>query len=224
MDKVKILIVDDDIVLGKIMTSALSSSGYQVHYQTSLTALKSIVMELHPDMIILDVEVGTKNGIDMTPELKLIAPDTPILFISSHTASSEAAKAIYAGGVAYLKKPFEIEELLAYIERHTTAQHCDNPQIGSFTLHIEDSLLMKGNEIVEKLTLSESKLIQLLILHVNQTVSRKEMEQTIWENGYANEQSLNNFIAKIRKYLSEDKSIKLLTIPKVGYKLVDKTT
>lgn len=224
MNKIRLLIVDDDIVLGKIMMSALSSFGYQVHYQTSLTGLKSVVMELHPDLIILDVEVETKNSIDITPELKLIAPDTPILFISSHTASSEAAKAIHAGGVAYLKKPFEIEELLAYIERHTSDQHCDNSQIGCFTLLIEDSLLMEGEEVVKKLTVSECKLLKLLISHINQTVTREEMEETVWKKGDANERSLNNFIASLRKYLSKDKSIELLTIPKVGYKLVVKMT
>lgn len=224
MDKNKVLIVDDDIVLGNIMTAALRSSGYEVHYQTSLTALKSIVLELQPDMIVLDVEVGTKNGIDMAPELKLIAPDIPILFISSHTAASEAAKALHAGAVAYLKKPFEIEELLAYIERHVSVRHSDISQIGSFTLLMEDGLLMEGEELVKKLTLSESKLLKLLIMHANQTVSREEIEQTLWKEGAANEQSLNNFIGKLRKCLSKDKSIQLLLIPKVGYSLVLETT
>lgn len=224
MDISKVLIVDDDVALGKIMMAALCGSGYDTHYQTSLTAIKSAVKDFQPDMIVLDVEVGTKNGIDITPELKLIAPNTPILFISSHTASSEAARALHAGGVAYLKKPFEIEELLAYVERHTSAHRGDISQIGSFTLLVEDNLLMRGKELIKKLTLSEAKLLKLLIIHANQTVSREEIEQTLWEERVGSEHSLNNFIARLRKYLAKDENIQLLVIPKVGYKLVFEAT
>lgn len=81
---------------------------------------------------------------------------------------------------------------------------------------------MKGEQIVKRLTLSEGKLLALLANHPDETISRQEMEQELWEDGYTNEQSLNNFIAKLRKYLSEDNTLELTTIPKVGYKLYRK--
>lgn len=57
------------------------------------------------------------------------------------------------------------------------------------------------------------------MLNMNEVVTRQQIEQELWEDSYANEQSLNNYIAKLRKYLSDDESLELMTIPKVGYKL-----
>lgn len=220
MDKIKVLFVDDDVALGNIVMMALNASGYEAHYQTSLTAIKSIIQELRPDIIILDVEIGKKNGIDATPEIKAIVPETPILFVSSHVNSSEVVKALNAGGIAYLKKPFEIEELLAYIQRHSASFHPKGIQARCFTLNTEENLLMKKDEVINKLSLFECKLLRLLALNMNQPVTREQIERELWEDGYGSEQSLNNYIAKLRKYLSEDNQLELVTIPKIGYKLV----
>lgn len=219
MDKVKVLFVDDDVALGNIVTMALEDSGYEVHYQTSLIAIKSVIQELKPDIIVLDVEIGTKNGIDATPELKMIAPEIPVLFVSSHVDSAEVVKALGAGGVAYLKKPFEMEELIAYIKRYTATSHTKPMQVGMFTLSAEDNFLMKGDEVAKKLSVFESKLLKLLMLNMNNVVTRERIERELWEADYGNEQSLNNYIAKLRKCLLEDESLELITIPKVGYKL-----
>ena len=212
MGKIKVLFIDDDIALGNVVTVALDSLGYETYYQTSLVAIRSVIKELCPDILILDVEIGQKNGIEATPELRLILPDIPILFVSSHTESSFVTQALDAGGIAYLKKPFEIDELVAYIKRHTnTSSHASFLQIGQLTLYTQDYILMKGEQIVKRLTLSEGKLLTLLANHPE-----------LWEDGYTNEQSLNNFIAKLRKYLSEDDTLELTTIPKVGYRLATK--
>lgn len=223
MGKIKVLFIDDDIALGNVVTVALNSLGYETYYQTSLVAIRSVIKELCPDILILDVEIGQKNGIEATSELRLILPDIPILFVSSHTESSFVTQALDAGGIAYLKKPFEIDELVAYIKRHTnTSSHASFLQIGQLTLYTQDYILMKGEQIVKRLTLSEGKLLTLLANHPDETISRQEMEQELWEDGYTNEQSLNNFIAKLRKYLSEDDTLELTTIPKVGYRLTTK--
>ena len=215
MGKIKVLFIDDDIALGNVVTVALDSLGYETYYQTSLVAIRSVIKELCPDILILDVEIGQKNGIEATPELRLI--------VSSHTESSFVTQALDAGGIAYLKKPFEIDELVAYIKRHTnTSSHASFLQIGQLTLYTQDYILMKGEQIVKRLTLSEGKLLTLLANHPDETISRQEMEQELWEDGYTNEQSLNNFIAKLRKYLSEDDTLELTTIPKVGYRLATK--
>lgn len=226
MGKTKVLFIDDDIALGKIVTVALDSLGYETYYQTSLVAVRSVIQELSPDILILDVEIGQKNGIEAAPELRLILPDIPILFVSSHTESSFVTRALDAGGIAYLKKPFEIEELVAYIKRHAAnvSSHSSDIRIGQLTFHTKDHILMKGERIVKRLSLSESKLLTLLARNLGEPVSRQEMEQEIWEDGYANELSLNNFIAKLRKYLSEDDNLELTTIPKTGYKLCKKNT
>ena len=138
--KLKIFFIDDDIALGHICTRIMQEEGYEVLYQTSLNGAKACIVETHPDMIVLDVEIGNKNGIEAVPELKAIAPNTPILFISSHTNSQLVVQALSAGAVAYLKKPLEIDELIAYIKRYAIS-HPYQIKIGSLLLDTDTQLL-----------------------------------------------------------------------------------
>lgn len=225
MDKIKVLFVDDDVALGNIVTLALEEAGCEVHYQTSLAGIKTVVKEVCPDIIVLDVEIGHKNGIEAIPVLKLIAPKTPVLIVSSHGASENVTKALEAGAVSYLKKPFEIVELLAYIHRFATPSPARDVKIGMFRLRVEENLLMKGDEVVRKLSLFECKMLKLLVLNLNETVTREQMQQELWGDSAteSSEQSLNNYIVKLRKYLSEDERLNLVTQPKVGYRLSEET-
>lgn len=219
MNKIKVLFVDDDVALGSIISLALEAAGYETHYQTSLAGIKEVVKDWQPDIMVLDVEIGNKNGIDAVPELKLIAPNTPVLFVSSHVEVASVARALDAGAVTYLKKPFEIAELLAYINRFADSFHPKKIEIGMFYLCAEENLLMKGNEAVKKLSTFECKLLKLFVLNLGTVVTREQIEQELWEGTPGSEQSLNNYIVKLRKYISEDKQLELMTIPKVGYKL-----
>ena len=162
MEKTKVLFVDDDIALGQVVILALRASGYAAEYCTTLVGIQGVVQEMQPDIMVLDVEIGEKNGIDAVAELKLTAPDTPVLFVSSHIAGSEVARALDAGGIAYLRKPFEMEELVAYIRRHTPCFHPKGLSIGMFNLRAGDSMLFKGEEPVRRLTDFEYKLLKLL--------------------------------------------------------------
>jgi DNA-binding response OmpR family regulator len=221
MNKTHILFVDDDVALGNVITLALEYAGYEVHYQTKLTGIQEVVKELQPHVIVLDVEIGDKNGMDVVPELKALAPDTPILFISSHVDAEYVVKAIGLGAVSYLKKPFEIPELLAYIRRFTNTPPASALSVGTFSFIVADNRLMQGEVMVKQLTALEGKLLKLLVLHLNRAVSREQIEQEVWGK-YATEStehSLNNYISKLRRYLAEDETIQLTTIPKVGYKL-----
>lgn len=94
MEKTKVLFVDDDIALGQVVILALRALGYAAEYCTTLVGIQGVVQEMQPDIMVLDVEIGEKNGIDAVAELKLTAPDTPILFVSSHIAGSEVARAL----------------------------------------------------------------------------------------------------------------------------------
>lgn len=222
MDKVRVLFVDDDVALGNIVSLALEDAGYEVHYQTSLAGIKTVVKEMLPDVVVLDVEIGAKNGIEVIPELKLVVPETPVLIVSSHVGSENVTKALEMGAVTYLKKPFEIVELLAYINRFAKPFCSKGMELGMFHLNAEEHLLMKGEEAVKKLSTLECKLLKMLVLGMNGTVTREEIEQELWGECVTEscEQSLNNYISKLRKYLAEDKQLELVTIPRVGYKLL----
>lgn len=221
MDKIKVLFVDDDVALGNIVSLALEDADFEVHYQTSLAGIKTVMKELQPDVVVLDVEIGARNGIDMMPELRLVSPQTPILIVSSHVESGNVAKALEMGAVTYLKKPFEIVELVAYINRFAKPFCPKGMKLGIFHLNAEEHLLTKGDEVVKRLSALECKLLKMLALNMNEVVAREEIERELWGEYVteSSEQSLNNYISRLRKYLAEDKRLELVTVPKVGYRL-----
>ncbi len=221
MSKTKVLFVDDDLALGSIVSLAMEDVGYEVHYQTSLAGIRTVMAELQPDIVVLDVEIGAGNGIDAIPELKQVAPEVPVLVVSSHVESVNVVKALEVGAVSYLKKPFEVAELLAYIQRFAHPGRPKGIEIGMFCLKADENLLLKGDEKARKLSLLESKLLKMLAQNLNRVVTREQIEQELWGK-YTTEssgQSLNNYIARLRKYLAEDRRIELATVPKVGYRL-----
>lgn len=219
--KIKILFVDDDVSLGQIVTLAVEAAGYEVHYQTSLSGIVESVKEWHPQLIVLDVEIGGKSGIEAASGLHRLFPSVPILFVSSHTDMESVVKGLEAGGVTYLKKPFEIDELLAYIRRYTRPLPAEESvRFGSFRL--EADRLYYGEALFKKLTFLESKLLTLLLAHRGEIVSRHSIIQELWGKDCTStaEQSLNNLIFHLRKYLSEDKTVQLVTHSKQGYSLI----
>ena len=90
----KVLLIDDDTLLGNILTTALTSEGYEVHYQSSLTGLRAVVREFQPNIAVLDIEVGMGDGIASMPDLKRVADTLPVIIISSHTDNEEVRRAL----------------------------------------------------------------------------------------------------------------------------------
>lgn len=224
MEKMKVLFVDDDIVLGNIATLALGQAGYEVHFQTSLCGVVEVLNELMPNMIVLDVEIGDKNGMNIAPELRRQAPDTPILFISSHTDVDYVVQSMKIGAIGYLKKPFDVKELIAYIERFAplkSDKHKNFITIGEFRLLYNDSVLMRNDLEIKKLTPFECKLLLFFAKHQGQVVTREEIETELWGNDTvgSSEYSLNNYIIRLRKLFPKDGKVSIIAIPRVGYKL-----
>lgn len=171
MDTIKVLLVDDDVMLSSIITTALKDEGYEVHYQSSLTGITTILNEFKPDIMILDVEIGTGDSIDNASELKMAAPGTPILYISSHTESHEVARALKSGAVAYLKKPFSVEELIAYVDRHAHPVSNAIIKIGSLELDIQTRTIYQASKELKRLSKLEFSLLKLLYSHKGEIVS-----------------------------------------------------
>ena len=220
MDKIKVLFIDDDIDFGKMLSLALEENGIKVYYSNSLAGIVAAIKEISPNIILLDVEIGTQSGIDTLPQIKAVALHTPILFVSSHHESEVAIQAIQKGGLNYLRKPFEIDELLAYIYRYVNVQ-CNNELLfEQFTLDIEKRLLKRNGEIIAELTPFENNILTLLATSPNEIVPREKIIHSLWEDSSKiNELSLNNYIVKLRKIFLPYPSIQILNYRNQGFKL-----
>lgn len=217
---IKVLFVDDDLIIGKAVVLSLQNNGYDVFFQSSLTAIESIISELNPNIIILDVEIGKDDGIDASKNIRNLFPNIPIIFVSSHIDSSVAIRALENGGVTYLRKPFNYDELTAYIKRYANIEHINEIKFGMFTLDFYNRILINNNNNnKQNLNKKESLLLKILVSNINKITLREFIIDEIWNNNYESNKSLNNYIAKIRQYLLEDNSIQIETVSGEGYKL-----
>lgn len=219
-EAVKVLIIDDDTELGNLMNMALKLSGYNVHFQSSLIGVEAIIEQFAPSIIVLDVEIGRENGIEKANKIVKAYPDIPVLFISSHTDIDNITKGISVGGVGYLKKPFEIQELEVYINRFATKPNTDQlVPIGAYSLNLFNQQLIYKQEHVKNLSPMENNGLLLLIKNKNKIVARQQFYEVLWGTNLeiGMEATLNNLILKLRKLLEKDSKITIKTIKFKGY-------
>lgn len=220
-ENIKVLLVDDDVIQGEVIVTCLKSEGFNVEYVTSLLAMESMVKTFCPNVIVLDIEVGEGNGIDEMRHIREYAPDTPVIFISSHVDSDTAVRALGAGGAVYLRKPFEIVELAAYIRNFSNTEKTESlvVEIGGVSIDTGNRELTHADGAVERLTKMQLETLLTLIENANKLTPRTLLYNKLWPDGNSSEASLDNLISKLRKMLSSETSLKIETIPKKGFEL-----
>ncbi len=218
--KVRVLLIDDDVMLGSTYVSGLQYLGYEVHYLSSFIAVESAINEFRPHVVILDVEIGTIDGIDESAALFCHFPELPIIFISSHVESTYVKRAIERGGATYLKKPFDLEELAVYVGRYARQTKLGFG-FGAFRFDRSTNVLYNVETgRTERLSDREATILLLMIKNINTIIPRSMIEQHL--GGCATtEFIINNIISHLRKIISDDSSVKIITKSKVGYMLAD---
>ena len=220
---IKVLLVDDDIDFGKVNCMGLKALGYEVHYQTSLAGIETVIEDFSPSIIVLDVEIGTESGIEKAREIIPLFSSIPVLFISSHTDISFVAESLAAGGVNYLKKPFDIRELDVYIQRFAKKESKPEKNlVGNYLLNAETNELLYDGIFIKRLTPLEKNGLFLLIEHINTPVAYDLISRKLWGKTYTPglDSNIHNLISKLRKILNKDEQVVISTIKGVGYMLV----
>lgn len=218
----KVLFVDDDFDFGKVNCMGLKSLGYEVHYQTSLAGIETVIEDFSPSIIVLDVEIGDENGIEKAREIIPLFSSIPVLFISSHTDISLVAEGLAAGGVNYLKKPFNIRELDAYIQRFAKKQtSTNNIIIGNYLLNYETDELLYNGILIKELAPLEKNGFLLLTEHVNTPVTYDLISKKLWGKTYTPDldSNIHNLISKLRKIMNKDEHVVIKTVKGIGYML-----
>jgi DNA-binding response OmpR family regulator len=232
-EKTKILLVDDDIRLGEILTSELNEyDKYEVEYLNTAYGVTEAIQTTRPDVLVFDVKIGNLNGIEIIQQLYGGNPDYPTIFISSNNAEDVKEEGLLsAGAVAYLDKPFSTRTLAAYIDRFVREQKKD-PASGSGDNHIRqfgdtqfdtyNRVLICKNRKIIPLRPMVYLIFKKLTNYFGLTVSREDLMHAAWEglSEYYNEQSLNNNIRHLRKMLKNDTNLEIELNRGLGYRLV----
>tara|TARA_B100000989_G_scaffold6886_1_gene4764 strand:+ start:16 stop:708 length:693 start_codon:yes stop_codon:yes gene_type:complete len=224
----RVLVVEDDKNLGKVLTDYLTSKNYLVQLAEDGEIGFDFFTNNDYDIIILDVMMPKKDGFSLAKDIRKMNKDIPIIFLTAKSHKENIIKAFNLGADDYLTKPFSIEELLlrmdAILKRTIKIDKIeldDNFIIGSYTFHHNQNLLISSSGIKYKLTTKENDLLKLFCENINSKVDRSLALMKIWgDDSYYNARSMDVYIAKLRKYLKEDKKIDLKTIHGFGFKLL----
>ncbi|MDE5634892.1 MAG: response regulator transcription factor [Muribaculaceae bacterium] len=224
MRKDKILLVEDDSTLSFIVQDALTREGFDVVCASNGEAGLKLFKESGFDIIVADVMMPKMDGFEMVRLIRLTTPAVPVLFLTARTALDDVVKGFELGAGDYIRKPFQILELVVRIrsllKRNSQGIVEDtNLIIGDCSLDFASQRLVIGKDVIE-LTHTEAVIVDELFRHPNEVVEAKTLMYRIWQNDdYNNLNRLHGFIYKLRKYLSKSTTLELLNVRGIGYKL-----
>lgn len=229
MPKPRILYVEDEPFLGKIVKESLESRDFIVRMVDDGAAVSDAAAEFNPDLCILDVMLPHKDGYELGTMLRQRYPHLPIIFVTAKAQTEDVLKGFHSGGNDYLRKPFSMEELIARVhnllqlagQQQSPPSADDSPlQLGRFEYDPRKYELRLGDH-VQKLSYREAELLKILVQHRNFTVERKYILQKIWgDDSFFNSRNLDVYIARLREYFKGDPDIQIITLKGVGYQFV----
>lgn len=226
----KVLLVEDEQALGQIIKDSLENRGFEVVYIEDGSLAYAAYIKEKPSILILDVMLPIESGLQIAVKIRIEDKHTPILFLTARTMPNDVLNGYMAGGNDYLKKPFDMEELIVRIkvllnQNRLFEENNDDfikgtVAIGEYSFEVmRCQLSYKG--MVKKLTSREAEVLKILYQNRNRLLDRKAFLIQVWGNDdFFSSRSLDVFITKLRKYLKQDPTVQLINHRGFGYKLV----
>jgi DNA-binding response OmpR family regulator len=223
MAKTKILYVEDEPFLGRIVKESLESRDFDVTMVPNGEDAIDIFQKIKPDICVLDIMLPNKDGYSIAKEVRQHHPSIPIIFVTAKNQVDDVVKGFESGGNDFIRKPFSMEELilrvnnLLHLTSAKTAKLPENIWIGKYEF-VPLRYELRYDSVIKKLSHRESTLLQLLYENRNGTTLRKDILLKLWgDDSFFNSRNLDVYITKLRDYFKDDKSIEIITIKGVGY-------
>lgn len=228
MKATKILYVEDEPFLGRIVKESLESRSFQVRMIRDGAQALQAYRDFQPHVCVLDVMLPNRDGFSIGQDIREEDPRVPIMYLTAKNQTEDVLQGFKSGGNDYLRKPFSMEELIVRVQNLLQLSNRQPPAaapgqtitLGQFTflpnkyeLHFQDQL--------RTLSHRETELLQILCNHQNRIVQRKHILQKIWgDDSFFNSRNLDVYITKMRDYLKKDPSLRIVTIKGIGYHFV----
>lgn len=218
----RILVVEDEMKLNQALVEGLRLRGYAVDFAFDGAEGQTMARQNDYDVIVLDVMLPQKNGLDVCAELRAHKVITPIIFLTARDAVEDKIMGLHMGADDYLVKPFAFEELVARIRtvlRRAPQMTSDILTLDDLTLDTLGQKVMAGNKVID-LTLREYGLLEYLLRHKGQVVTREDILSHVWDRFY---DSLSNVVdvhlKNLRKKLPKTYAARIATVRGKGYRL-----
>lgn len=223
----KILIIEDDKRIAQVMQRGLKEEGFSVDIVHTGEEGEFMATENPYDAIVLDLNLPDTDGMDVCKTIRKNKTHTPIIMVTARTTIEERVKGLNLGADDYLTKPFAFSELLARVRsliRRNSQQKLPKYEVDDLILDPIKHIIKRGDDTIT-LTAKEFSLLEFLLAHKNEVVTRTMILEHVWDYNY---DGLSNvvdvFIKTIRKkiHASGNKSPLIHTIHGVGYKIEKK--
>jgi two-component system, OmpR family, KDP operon response regulator KdpE len=225
MTTARILVVDDEPQIRRVMRSALTAEGYEVHDARSGEAALEQLRKERYDLVLLDVNMPGMNGLEACKEIRA-SSEVAVIMLTVRAAEEDKIAALDAGADDYVTKPFSMPELLARIRASlrrvplTLESTTGRVNVGDMDINVAGRrLTVRGREV--KLTPKEFDLLLYLVENANVAIPHGKLLQAVWGPDYGREvEYLRTFMNRLRKKIEADPTTPqhLLTEPWVGYR------
>lgn len=229
MEKIKVLLVEDEQTLAMIIKDTLGGQGFLIHTAVDGEEGLRLFFDLRPDVLVADVMMPRMDGFEMVRRIRQTDRRTPVLFLTARSAVNDVVEGFELGANDYLKKPFGMQELIVRIKALVGRACTYTPpaeseqilyEIGRYQLDTRRQLLLhEGTE--QELSHREAGILRLLCQNRNCVVNMRDILLDLWgDDSFFNQRSLHVFITKLRHKLAKDDHIRIINVRGIGYKLI----
>lgn len=227
MEKIKVLLVEDEQTLAMIIKDTLTDQGFDIIMGKNGVEGLKLFFEIRPDILVADVMMPELDGFEMVNKIRQTDKTTPILFLTARSAIKDVVEGFELGANDYLKKPFNMQELIVRIKALVGRMQSDLQKgnkseftIGDYQFNALTQILSYLGE-QEELSHRESEILKRLCINKNNVVETQSILLDLWgDDSFFNTKSLHVFITKIRHKLDKDDRIKIVNVRGIGYKLI----
>lgn len=216
----KLLLAEDDIDFGNILSQYLAMSGFEVTLARNGREAWEKFSSALPDICVLDIMMPEMDGFTLAEKLRAKEPGIPFIFLTAKSMKEDMIRGLKLGADDYITKPFDPELLLLRINnilRRVYSVAEDEYAISGTTLKY-NALELVTPAGKEKLTLREAQLLRHLMMNRNKALTREQILTEIWgEDDYFLGRSMDVFISRLRKYLGSDHGVSLRTLRGMGF-------
>lgn len=226
----KILIIEDNPDIVANIYAFFEAKGYELDNAHNGPSGLSLLTQNHYDVVLLDVMLPGMNGTDLCKHLRQqLHLKTPVLMLTARDTISDKVTGFDSGADDYLVKPFSLVELevrvKALLRRHQDEYFDQDISIGPLKLNIEKHTAYRDNTLL-KLTPTAFKILQILMQSYPNVVNKHELEQRVWsEDDIPNSDALRTHLHSLRSQVDKPFDYPMIvTVPAVGYQIVDPVT
>lgn len=230
MTRNRILYVEDEAHLARIVKESLERKGFDVLHRKDGTRILEHVQSFAPDACVLDVMLPHVDGFTLGSMIRNAHPRLPIIFLTAKSQTSDVLAGFSSGGTDYLRKPFSMEELVVRLENQirlnankgsSSQQLPEEVILGNLRFYPSRYELRVADGKTQKLSNREAQLLGMLAQHSNHPVERRLLLQAIWgDDSFFNSRTLDVYIRKLRDYLAADERLEIITLKGQGYHFV----